>query len=401
MHTSNIILIIEKIRGGLTLLISSKVLGVLGSLLKPLSLGRSHTDRLGGAGGTTEEVDSVTVVRVSGTTAVTVGVVLLDPGTTGDAVFASGVLDVIRVINDVTITMQIHVNLVVRHSHGTVIGLVVGNVRLAVLEVILEVTSQLSRVKVDVVTEKTIKLVILSRVGVTNVVAQLGTSSDIGPVSPGRLGGLVGLIDAVSPLEPTLVLVVGDLNVLNVDPLGTAVDEVVLRGVKNAALSGAHGRVTEVIDNIITVIGPEIHITISRPIEDVSLVNELGVRLSPEPHEVILTVEGTVRVTEEVRESTDGEDGGLDGVLGEGGDRADSSGSQADEGKGDNENAHHCCEKKRKEKREKIKEKREERKGKKKEEGEKRKKGFSKEVDMEDKTFFQQTNRQTNIQKTN
>ena len=317
------------------------MLGVLGSLLKPLSLGRSHTDRLGGAGGTLEEVDSVTVVRVTSTTTVTVGVVLINPGTTGLTVLASGVVDVIGVIDDVTITMQIHVDLVVRHSHGTKVGLVVGNVRLTVLEVILEVTSQLSRVKINIVTEKTIKLVILSRVGVTNVVTQLGTSSDIGPVSPSRLGGLIGLIDAVSPLKPTLVLVVGDLNVLNVDPLGTAVDEVVLRGVKNAALGRAHGGITEIIDNIVTVISPEIEVTISRPVEDVGFINELGIRLGPEPHEVILTIEGTVRVTEEVRESTDREDGGLDGVLGEGGDGPDPSGSQADEGKGDNDNTHH------------------------------------------------------------
>ena len=357
LNTSNIVLVVEEIDRGSTLLEDSEVLGGAGSLPELLSLGGSHTDGLGSTGGATEEVNGVARIRVASTATETVGVVLVKPSTLGLAVLAGGVVNVLGVIHDVTVAPQLLVDAVVRHSHGTVVGLVVGNVGLTVVVVVGEARSQRRLISIRVVTEETVELIVLGVSRVTNVVTELGPGGKIGPVPPGGLGGGEGVGDAVGPVEPSLEAVVGDLDVLDVDPLGLTGDELRLRRVKDTTLGGAGRGVTEVINDIVTVSIPEVQVTISGPVEDVGVINEIGIRLGPEPHHVVLTREGAVGVAPVPGEGTQSKTrgGAVNGVLGEGRDRLENlSGGQASKGKDDKENAHHAVIKRRKEKREEI-----------------------------------------------
>ena len=324
LNTSNSVLRVKEVVKFSTLLVLGKRFGVPGGLSEPVGFAGGGPARGGGTGGDLVEVNRVTIVSVSDTTTEFIGIVLLVPGITLHAVPSGGVVDVvrvIRVIEEFTVAPKLLVDHHVRHLHGAVVRLVVGNIGLTVIVVVVELAGDGSSEGLRVVTEETVKtIVLIIIIKGSDVVSTLGIVGNGGPLRPGIVGGDEGIVDAVGPVELTVESLVFDLNVLNVDPLGLAVPETGLR-VEEVIIVSDGGRVTVVIDHFLAIVRPEVDSAISGPIEDVGVINEVGVRLGPVTTEVVLASQGTVGVAKQPREGTELPAGCLtfDGVLGEGG----------------------------------------------------------------------------------
>jgi len=218
-----------------------------------------------------------------------------------------------------TLAPKLLVDVHVGHLHGTVVRLVVTDVGLTVVVVVLELRGDARGKRLRVVTEETIESIILIVVIIrVDVVSTLGIEGNGGPLGPGILSWLESIIDAVGPVESTDEAIVGDLNVLDVNPGGDAVPEPGLR-VQEVVVIKDDGEVAVVLDHIVAIRVPELNTTISGPVEDVGVSNKVGVGLGPVSLEVIGSLQSTVGVAPKPRECTELDTNGLglDGILGE------------------------------------------------------------------------------------